>query len=237
MPTFIELLDDAALLSYEHQLHLVEVLGEHSWHADLAKQVFAFTGDTPRTCTRCHLLGSAAPGPGTWLWGWANPTGYPAPIVGLGEYVRDFGRRHGIPELAEPEVPFHALPGSPTDPNLVAGMFIEAAKAVANTWTSYSGDAGAGTRAAFLVEHPDFVLPPPEPARVLRVLNQGTAELELTDPRRALHSYAARRGLNPAFDAGGARLTMNGPQLAVTVHFGQSGRVEEISGSMGAATT
>ncbi|HEV7651197.1 MAG TPA: hypothetical protein VGP26_23860 [Actinophytocola sp.] len=237
MPTFTELLDDAALLSFEHQLHLREILGEHSWQVDLSRPAFEFTGATPRTCDRVHLLGSAAPGPGTWLWGWANPTGYPAAVVGLGEYVRDFGRRHGIPELAEPEVPFADLPGSPGEPHLVAGMFIEAAKAVAGVWTSYSGEVAGGTRAAFLVEHADFVLPAPDPARVTRILHETTAELELRDPRRALHSYATRRGLNPAFDRDGARLSMSGPRLAVTVHFGPQGRVQDITASMGAATS
>jgi len=237
VPTFTELLDDAALLSFEHQLHLSDVLGEHSWRADLAEEVFEFTGDEPRTCTRFHLLGSAAPGPKSWLWGWANPAGYPAPLLGLGEYVRDFGQRHGIRELAEPEIPFDQLPGSPTDPNLVAGMLVEAAKAAANNWTSYTGEVGGGTRAAFLVEHPDFVLPAPEPARVMRVLQQSVMELSLTDHRRAFHAYATRRGFEAAFDQGGSVLTISGPGLTATVHFDQLGRMAEISASMGAATS
>jgi len=33
--TLTDLIDDAALFSLEHQLHLVDVLGEHDWHADL----------------------------------------------------------------------------------------------------------------------------------------------------------------------------------------------------------
>jgi hypothetical protein len=233
VPTFTDLLDDAALLSLEHQLHLVDVLGEHSWRVDLAEQVFEFTGAEPRTCTRFHLLGSAAPGPRSWLWGWANPTGYPQQLVGLGEYVRDFGRRHGIRELTEPEIAFDALPGSPTDPNPVAGMFIGAAKTVANNWSSYTGDAGGGTRAAFLIEHPDFALAAPEPARVMRVLQQALASEVLTDHRRAYHAYATRRRLNPSFDPDGSRLTMSTRGFTATVLFGPQGRVEKISGSLG----
>lgn len=236
MPTFTELLDDAALLSFEHQLQLADVLGEHSWRVDMAKPVFEFTGDKPRTCTRFHFVGSAAPGPRSWLWAWANPTGYPAPLLGLAEYVRDFGHRHGIRELTEPEIAFDELPGSPTEAHLVAGMFVEASKAVANNWTSYTGEVEGGTRATFLVEHPDFVLPAPEPARVMRTLQQSVAELELSDHRRAFHAYAVRRRLNPVFDADGSRLTLNGPQLAATVHFDQQGRAVEISASMGATT-
>jgi uncharacterized protein DUF6882 len=236
VPTFTELLDDAALLSLEHQLHLAEVLGDHSWRADLAEQKFEFTGLYPRTCTRFHLLGSAAPGPRSWLWGWANPTGYPQPLLELGAFVRDFGRQHGIRELSEPEVAFDDLPGSPTDPNVVVGMFVEAAKSVANNWTSYVGDAGGGTRAAFLVEHPDFALPAPESPRVMRVLNQSLTDLAIGDPRRAFHSYAVRRRLNPSFYAGGTRLIMRAPGFATTIHFGPEGRVEKISGMLDGAT-
>jgi Family of unknown function (DUF6882) len=236
MPTLIELLDDAALLSFEHQLHLGDVLGDHSWQVDLAAPVFEFTGAQPRTCTRFHLLGSAAPGPQSWLWGWANPAGYPEPVVGLAAYVRDFGRQHGIPELAEPEVPFHALPGSPSDPTLVAGIMTEAAKAAANNWTSYTGEVGGGTRAAFLIEHPDFRLPPPEPPRLMRILQQSLAELPLTDHRRAFHAYAVRRGLGAAFSSDGTQLAITGPGFNATVHFGPDGRIVNISASLGAAT-
>jgi hypothetical protein len=68
------------------------------------------------------------------------------------------------------------------------------------------------------------------------VLQQSLAELSLTDHRRAFHAYAVRRGLHPAFDADGSRLTIGGPGLRATVHFGPRGRVDEISASMGAAT-
>lgn len=235
MPTFTELLDDAALLSFEHQLRLAEVLGDHSWRVDLAAQVFGFTGARPRTCTRFHLIGSAAPKPRSWLWGWANPTGYAKPLLGLGEYVRDFGVRNGIRELAEPEIAFGELPGAPEDPISVARMFVEAAKIVGGSWTSYTGDAGGGTRATFLVEHPEFVLPAPEPARVMRVLQQSLLELTLDDHRRAFHSYATRRGLSSVFDADATVLTIRGPGLTATVHFGLDGRVDDISASLGAA--
>lgn len=230
-PTFTQILDDAALFSLEHQLHLEEVLGEHTWAVDLQAQTFDFTGEQPRRATRFHLLGSAAPGPGSWLWGWANPAGYPPPVLGLGEFVRDFGVRHGVRELAEAEIPFAALPGDPAEPNLVAGMMSEAAKAVAGNWTGYTGEVGGGTRAAFLVEHPDFRLPPPTPTRVVRVLQQGLAELRLTDHRRAVHSYALRRGLAPAGYPD--RVEFGGPGLTATVHFDRYGRVDSIDAALG----
>ncbi|MPZ85836.1 MAG: hypothetical protein GEV28_37845 [Actinophytocola sp.] len=234
MPTLTELLDDAALYSFEHQLHLADTLGEHSWYADFKAQTFEFTGAVNRRCTRFHVLGSAAPGPGSWLWSWANTVAdYPAPILGLAEFVRDFGRQHGIPELAEPETAFQDFPGAPTEPHQVLSVITEAAKAVSNVWTSYNGEVGGGTRVAVLIDHPDFRLPPPEPARVQRVLQQSLTDLALTDHRRAFHSYAVRRGLGATFSADGTRLQIVGPGLDVAVRFNGQGLVVAMSSQLG----
>ncbi|MGW0201323.1 DUF6882 domain-containing protein [Nonomuraea sp. NPDC003201] len=233
--TLTNLLDDAAIISLEHQLHLEEVLGEHNWSVDLREQRFQFTGSRTITCTRFHLLGSAAPGPESWLWAWANPSGFPEPVTALSGTLRDFGQRFGIAELASAEVPFAALPTSPAEPHFAAAILTEAAKAVTGHWTSYSGDAGGGTRAAFLVEHPDFQLPPPEPVRVMRVLQQALSLPLLTDHRRAMHGYAARRGLGASYgDAGGDRLTLTGPGFEAAVDFDGHGRVGNISATLSA---
>lgn len=229
-PTFVNLLDDAALLSLEHQIHLSEVLGEHSWEADLAEPRFAFTGDHPLRCTAVHLLGSAAPGPRSWLWGWANPAGYKQEILAVGSQVRAFGEQHGIPELASAEVPFASLPGAPEDPALVAAMMTEATKAITGRFTSYTGPVGGGTRAAFIVEHPQFQLPAPTGPRVMRVLQQSLAELPLWDHRRALHAYGTRRGLTTEFI--GPQLHLTAPGISAKVHFDEQGRVSNIAGSM-----
>jgi len=54
-PTLMGLLDDAALLSFEHQLHLADVLGEHSYSVDLSAQRFEFTAVTmPAIAWRCR---------------------------------------------------------------------------------------------------------------------------------------------------------------------------------------
>ncbi|MFI7639267.1 DUF6882 domain-containing protein [Nonomuraea sp. NPDC049400] len=230
--TLANLLDDAAILSLEHQLHLEEVLGEHNWSVDLQEQRFEFTGSRTITCTRFHLLGSAAPGPDSWLWAWANPSGFPEALTALSGTLRDFGQQYGIAELASAEVPFGALPGSPADPAFAAAILTEAAKAVSGHWTAYNGDAGGGTRVAFLVEHPEFQLPAPEPARIMRVLQQALTLPLLTDHRRAVHSYAVRRGLGVS--SGPDRLTLTGPGFEALVEFDPLGRVGNISATLSA---
>ncbi|WP_133907783.1 DUF6882 domain-containing protein [Actinophytocola oryzae] len=231
MPTFFELQDDAALLSFEHQLHLSETIGEHAWETDLAEPRFSFTGSHPLTCTRVHLLGSAAPGPKSWLWAWANPSGYRDEIIELALAVRAFGEEHNVPELSQAEIPFDAMPGSPTDPAHVTALMMEATKAVTKQWTGYQGPVGGGTRAGFLIEHPEFVLPAPAGPRVSRVLQQGLADLHLYDHRRAFHAYAVNRGLGAQHN--GPQMYISGPGFSVSVQFNPQNLVTAMSVNMG----
>jgi hypothetical protein len=229
--TIDELMDDAALMSYEYQEHSIGVLGAHSWHLDFDPPKFEFTGDHPLVCSRFHYLGSAAPGPGTWLWSWADSgADYPPAVTELAERVRDHGVRHGIPALSQGEVPFDELPGSPSRPNRVAWLMGELAKAVTGCWTWYSGDAGRGTRLAVLIEHPDLVPPAPTARSVRRVMD-GVHELGLPDHKRALHSYAVRRGLNADFTDGGTKLMISGPGLTAAIRFNERGQVTAMSTS------
>jgi uncharacterized protein DUF6882 len=231
VPTFQDLQDDAALLSFEHQLHLSETIGDHSWETDLAEPRFSFVGEHPLTCDRVHLLGSAAPGPKSWLWSWANPASYPDTLLDLAKAMRSFGEQHNIQELASPEVPFDALPGSPTEPSHVAALMTEASKAVSKRWTSYQGPVGGGTRAAFLIEHQQFILPAPVGPRVTRVLQQSLTDLNLFDHRRAFHSYAAQRGLRVQHN--GPQMYISGPAFTVSVQFNPQNLVTAMSANMG----
>jgi hypothetical protein len=226
-PTLTDLLDDGALMSFEHQEHLIEVLGEHRWDVTFDPPRLAFSGDHPLVCTRFHLLGSAAPGPQSWLWSWANPTNYRPEVTALAASLRDFGLEHGIPELANGEIPFTELPGSPTDPLRVTWLMGELAKSVSGNWTLYMGDAGRGTRIGMLVEHPDFTLPEPGPSQVMRIMREGIASLQLPDHKRALHSYAVRRGLDFAFneDRSTMSFTWPGVESVAVIAFDERGRV------------
>jgi hypothetical protein len=235
-PTFTSLLDDAALLSMEYQLHSIDVLGEVSWRFDLTEPVFRYDGAEQRSTSTFHLLGTAAPGPSSWLWAWEGDwPGCVPEVRELCASVRDFGRRNDISLLTEPEIPFVALPGSPSDPNLAAFMFADAAKAISDTWTASTADIGRGTRAAFLVEHPDFQLPPDEPERVSRTLRRYVMDppRTITDHRRALHSYAVRRGgLTAEFNADRSKLRIASPQGEAVIEFRPDGLVKAMSSSL-----
>ncbi|PWJ47383.1 hypothetical protein SAMN06264364_13831 [Quadrisphaera granulorum] len=236
--TLQQLLDDAAFLSLEHQLHLDGLLGDHTWDVDLSEGHFAFraaeTGAGPLlaeapdgelVATRMHLLGTAAPGPRSWLWCWANPVGFGDVVTGLARWLRDFGGRHGVPELSQPEVQFAELPGAATEPAQAVGVVLDAAKAAARRWTSYSGDVGNGTRAAFLLDHPAFALPEPSGPRTLRVLLERLSGPTLGDHRRAVASYAGGRSLAQHWEAEHAAVRLAGPAFELRVRFDELGQI------------
>ena len=229
--TLPDLLNDAAILSLEHQLHLETVVGNLNWHVDLAEPKFDFHGETELVCERFHLLGSAAPGPGSWLWAWANPSGFNPETIGLAESVRDLGRKYGIPELAEAEVPFAALPGSPEEPHQVLSLLTDAAKVLTGRWAAYNGPVGGGTRAAFLLEHRSFLLPRATPMHVISVIQQTVAGVpSVTDHRRAVYSYGRLRGLDPEFSADGRTLTLKA--FGIELGFDELNRLTRIEGSL-----
>ena len=227
--SFSGLRSDVAFLSLEHQLHLSDVVGKHAWHVDIVAPSFTFTGDHPLTCTAVHFLGTAAPGPRSWLWSWANPSEIAPAATALAEWLRGFGEQHGIAEFTTPELPLASLPGASDDPAVATWALVDAAKAASGRWTGYTGDSGGGTRAAFLIEHPDFALPPPFGPRVMRVLQEGL-ELGITDHRRAVQSYAAARGLDIAWTEGSAALS--GPGLSITIDLDALGRIGTIGGKL-----
>lgn len=236
--TLRQLLDDAAFLSLEHQLHLGDQLGEHSWDVDLSRGRFAFRaaaeGAGPLLASapggelvvdRLHLLGSAAPGPRSWLWSWANPSGFAQDLTDLARWLRGFGERHGVADLVRPEVPFAELPDGPPEALHAVSVFVDAAKAASQRWTSYNGDGGGGTRVAFLLDHPAFALPEPSGPRVLRVLLERLSGPALGDHRRAVAAYAGGRGLAQRWEAGHAAAHLSGPGFELRVRFEERGLV------------
>jgi hypothetical protein len=235
-PTIADLFAGVALISYEHQMHMIEVIGDsdHRWDAkfDAPPRLVFTTPDREIVSTRFHLLGSAAPGPKSWLWSWANPTDYPAEITALAEGVRLFGEQHQIPELADGEVMFRQFPDEPTESIRVAWLVGELAKAVSGQYTLYLGNAAGGTRIAMLVEHPEFVLPAPTGASVLRVIQEGLMGLGLPDHWRVLRGYVARRGLSATFAGDRELMLVRGPGINMTVLFDDIGRVARIQSTL-----
>lgn len=218
VPALQDLVDDAAFLSHEHQLHLTDLHGDDAWAADLTTGVFTFTAPDGGTATcRLQFLGTAAPGPGTWMWAWQNVNGFPEAVLTAAESTR----RTGLREAAEPELPLA---------DDLAHRLALAAKAVTGSFAHYSAPVGGGTRAWFLLDDADLALPAPSVPRVVRTLSEGLLSVTVVDHRRAVASYASARGL-PAVEDGTGAVVLDVPDGTVTVRFDERGRIAGISAS------
>jgi len=181
------LVDGAVVLSTEQQAHLVGVLGPRSWQFDAVRATLTFSGPGLETLeARSHFVGSAAPGPSSWLWAWENLNGYPEAAVGLAGRVRQLGQQYGVPELTTAEMPLTAdLPE----------RLVVAAKYLTGLYSHYSGAVAGGTRALLLMEHPWFTLPAPTKLGTLGSIGQALATGMVVDHVRAVQSYAQVRGV------------------------------------------
>ena len=227
-PGLQALLDDAAFLAHEAQLHLADLHGvEARWDVDLAAGTFTFEGTSGRVTYPVQLLGSAAPGPRSWLWGWANPSGYSPQVLRAANAARALGEAYGIPELLAGEVPFDLVEaGEGIAPGYTLSADLARACSIASgTWFTYGGGIAGGTRVWMLLE--GLTLPASDFPRVLRVLGEVLSSGTISDHRRAIASYATLRGL--PWD--GARLRLPDGEVAIT--FDDHGRIAQLQGSNG----
>ena len=215
-----QLVDGAVVLSTEQQAHLVRVLGRRSWQFDATRSTLTFAeqGLEPLVA-RAHFVGSAAPGPGTWLWAWQNLNGYPEATVGLATRVRDLGEQYGVGELTRAEIPL--------DPTLPERLVL-AAKYLTGVYSHYSGPVAGGTRALLLMEHPAFVLPAPTRASALGAVGDALAGGLVVDHRHAVQSYARVRGVavRPLADDLLELSLADGPGLVGFDHLGRVSRLD-----------
>jgi hypothetical protein len=166
----------------------VDALGEHRWDADLNAGTITFTSvadPAHRITASAHLIASVAPGARSVLWGWAHPMGAPD---GIAVKLRDYGSQYGLPALAEGETPF------PEGISDVDAWVIDAAHVVGGVAGELTGrapyfaaDAGAGTRAVFVL---DGVLGPLTVADAVIALPRILAATELPDPRTSVWDLA-----------------------------------------------
>lgn len=226
-PGLSALVCDGAILACEAQAHLLDLHGESPWNVDLDAGVFEFTGDRPGAYG-VQLLDTAAQGPASWLWGWANPGGFPEGVLRAANATREVGDQYRVAELATGEIPFEQVPDGEAEPGMrLASSLATAARVVSGRWFAYSGQAGPGTRAWMLLE--GLTLPAPSTPRTVRSIGEALTAYELNDHRRAVTSYATLRQL--PFD--GTRLSL--PDGEVRVEFDEHGRISGMQGSAGPA--
>ncbi len=226
-PELAALVDEVAILSTEQQEHVAGLHGEDHWGVDAVTQRFTFTAaDGSELVCRAHLLGSAAPDPGSWLWGWVNANGFPDAFFERSEAVR---AATTAPELIEPEVPLAA--GLPLRVTL-------AAKAITGIRAHYSAPVGGGTRVWLLIEHPALALPAPTVVRTVGAITLTLESVKLTDHRAAVRAWARHREVpatpvEPGEDLGGAvdAIRLQVADSEVVVGFDEAGRIVKLLAS------
>lgn len=218
------LVDDGAIFTFEAQGHLLDLVGEYeSWDVDLQTGVFEFT--TPgRLAFGVQLLGSAAEGPRSWLWGWANPSQFPAAVLESANAARELGERYAIPELTSGEIPFSEDDADGDDLSLRVTI---AARVASGNWFVYKAAPNPGQRIYMLLTGPMLTLPAPAFPRTLASITEVLSAGLIADARRALASYATLRGLG--WD--GQRLQLPDGFIDVTVD--EAGRITGLSGTAG----
>ncbi|MCL2466749.1 MAG: hypothetical protein FWF21_05730 [Micrococcales bacterium] len=212
---FSSLVDRGAFLAHEKQIRLAEIVDGHDqWDADLEVPSLTFTFADRTLVYQAQLLGSAAPGPDSWLWGWANDS-----VSGAGtemaRWLCDVGQRDRIPELCTPEIPLG--PAGMEAPEAFWYRLVFAVTALVPDWDGYyAPDIGGGAIGPLLVRHPALALPPPDLMRVVRVLSEGVSTVRVTDHRAAVASYAALRGIACTGTADGCVLALPEGTLELT---------------------
>jgi hypothetical protein len=219
--SIVRLYDSYALGSAEQQEHAQAVVGGRPFSADLTRGVVGFE---PGLEMRAELIGSEATDPGSWMWSWANPSGFPDQVTGAARHARGYGEQHGVDELTTGEIP---LDGAPVGFRLAVVTC-----GLAGGYAYYPATAAPGTTAYLLLDHPSLALPPVQPSRVLSVLTAVTASGQVTDWRHALAAYAGQRGLAARSDARGVELVHPGGQGSIRVDLDELGRVANIAGRL-----
>jgi hypothetical protein len=218
---FDQVFDTYALGSAEQQEHAQEVVDDRPFEADLSRGTVTFGGG--ELTVRAELVGTEAADPGSWLWSWANPSGFPDPVTGAARHARGYGEQHGLAELTTAELP---LDGTP-----VGYRMTVATCGLAGGYAFYPATAAPGTTAYLLLDSPALALPAVRLTRVVTVLTAVAASGQVTDWRRALHSYAAQRGLAARPDDRGVELA-HATQGSVRVDLDPLGRVANITGQL-----
>jgi hypothetical protein len=216
-----ELFDSYVLGSAEQQEHAQEVVGGRPFSADLTRGVVGFE---PGLEVRAELLGTEASDPGSWMWSWANPSGFPDAVTGAARHARTYGERNGVTELTSGELPL--------DGSAIGYRLAVVTCGLAGGYAYYPAEAAPGTTAYLLLDHPSLALPAVQLPRVLTVLTAVTASGQVTDWRRALHTYSSQRGLEARPDERGLELVHPGGQGSIRVELDQLGRVADIAGNL-----
>jgi hypothetical protein len=219
--SFAPLFDRFALSSAERQEQAQEVVGGRPFTADLNRGVVGFA---PGLEVRAELVGTEADNPGSWMWSWANPSGFADQVTAAARHARAYGEREGIGELTTGELPL--------DGTALGYRLTVVTCGLAGGYAYYPATAAPGTTAYMLLDHPSLALPPVQLSRSLSTLTTVSASGQVVDWRHALVSYAGQRGLEVRPAERWVELVHPGGQGSIRVDLDDRGRIADIAGRL-----
>ena len=229
---FVAWVDNGAFASLEAQIVFEETVGTiDRWNADLAAGEVSFESGGTTRVMKAQVLGSAAPGPQSWLWSWANSS-ISQDATSVAQQLRSYGEQHGVSEFVSAELPL----GGRGDGDELWKRIAIAAGAMYPEWRTYfPAPIGGGSIAPLLVRHSDLELPTLEIPRLIRVLTQGLQYVEIANASRAISAYAAARDIPILWEANVGTLTLPDGHVMVTLDPTRT-HVMNIHGSAGPAS-
>jgi hypothetical protein len=248
--SFQNIVDDGALLfleTHHFQDDRFEEWGYQRWNTEdsLASLNLHFAERT-MTVNDTVFLGTAGPGPRTFLWAWANPGVSSTPAQkAVFEQIAAFGSHYGIPELTEPEIPFATLVpeyadkevmlnGAKGGATLCGFKIAVAARMISGISNHFIADIGRGSTAVVAYRHPELALGRASALTFqMRLMEAITGGL-ITDHRRAVESYARLRVSTPLSVIDPRTLELRFDDGVNRVEFDDNNNLTNINGSIGA---
>ena len=175
--------DRHAILGFEKQFHAHDVIGDASWWVNLDEGTIVFGGELEMGAA---LLGTEASG--TWLWGWANPGGFPEPVIAAGLAAYEYGSEHDLRALLAPE--------SALSEDVSLDRIAIVVTGALGLPATYTGPLDEDARILIGLEHPSLELPPSDPARLVTVLSAVLQSGVVADWRVALDAYRGPSALD-----------------------------------------
>ena len=212
----LRLLSEHLLAGVERQDLLAGAIGAASWSVDVSAATLSFA-DGP--AYRIDVIGSAATGPDTWLWAWANQH-LPGDVAAASGRLRDYGEEHRIAQLTTGQLPL----GEP--PDGVDGHLLGLIAAPLLGGQAYYL-AHNGPQAVLMVIHDRSLRLGPLTSSVLRTTLITGLGLYQVGHAGAIRPYLAQRG---AFldDSGPAWWVTTSDGQATQMRFDQLGRLASL---------
>lgn len=216
-PGFRQLLNRFAMIGFERQIALQDLLGDDpDWKLSPKDGTVTFNGD--RTIP-LQILGTRATESNTWLWAWANKAaGLPAKTLEASKKAKQVGKKRSIGELEVDSLP---LDNFDFDAHTLAMIATAVADLPAYFRFPYSG----GSLFAAL-DSPEIQLPPPDPERMAFVIEQVIERFDV-DHRTAFTAYTETRGAKCQADRNGA-LAQWPDGKTMAARFDDQGRIVEL---------